>query len=35
LLERAPDLHLENAPATAAKLKGCAGIAKMLGAKYP
>ncbi|HYL75203.1 MAG TPA: ankyrin repeat domain-containing protein [Bryobacteraceae bacterium] len=35
LLERAPDLHLKNSPAAAAKAKGCAGVAKLLGVRYP
>jgi len=35
LLEKAPDLHLKNSPAAAAKAKGCAGIAKLLGVRYP
>jgi len=35
LIERVPDLHLKNSPVAAAKVKGCAGVAKLLGNRYP
>ena len=35
LVQRVPDLKLYDSPVTAAKLKGCAGMSKLLGVRYP
>jgi len=35
LVERVPDLKLHDSPVAAAKLKGCAGMSKLLGMRYP
>ena len=35
LLERVPDLRLHDSPAAGAKVKGCAGMSKLLGVRYP